>query len=333
MISRLDLQTLYTPLQNRSPFGALPINPASRRMDNRAMDLDAISVFVKVVQAGSFSQAARLLGMPNTTVSAKVARLERHLGVTLIQRTTRKLHITPAGRAYFERCLAALTEIEGAEAELQSARTEPRGVLRVTATAEVAHSLLPPIVTRYLESHPEVSVEVVVANRVVDLIGEGVDLAIRAAALKDSTLVARKWISFTGGLWASAAYLSKRGTPRTPADLAGHSCLIHSSLGPRLLLSRDGNPGMHVTLQGRILVDDMETLCAFVRHGNGIGGLPDYLPHDRDAKASVRVLPQWSWTRGTLSFVYPSQPFVPAKVRSFIDLALASIGQPAKRAQ
>jgi DNA-binding transcriptional LysR family regulator len=309
------------------------LSRAGKGMDNRAMDLDAIAVFVKVVQAGSFSQAARLLGMPNTTVSAKVARLERHLGVTLIQRTTRKLHITPAGQAYFERCLAGLTEIERAEAELQSGRTEPRGVLRITASAEVAHSLLPPIVTRYLESYPKVSVEVIVANRIVDLIGDGVDLAVRAAALKDSTLVARKWISFTGGLWASAAYLSKRGTPRTPTDLAGHSCLIHSSLGPRLLLSREGKPGLPMTLQGRILVDDMETLCAFVRHGNGIGGLPDYLPHDGDANASVHVLPQWSWTRGTLSFVYPSQPFVPAKVRTFIDLALDSIEQPAKGAQ
>jgi DNA-binding transcriptional LysR family regulator len=297
------------------------------------MDLDAIAVFVKVVQAGSFSQAARLLGMPNTTVSAKVARLERHLGVTLIQRTTRKLRITPAGRAYFERCLAGLTEIEHAEAQLQSARNEPHGVLRITASAEVARSMLPAIVTRYIECHPRVGIEVVVANRVVDLIGEGIDLAIRAAALKDSTLVARKWISFTGSLWASAAYLSSHGTPRAPADLVGHSCLIHPSLGTRLLLSKEGSPGVSVTPARRIVVDDMETLCAFVRHGNGIGSLPDFLPQTGNDETLVRVLPQWSWTRGALSFVYPSQPFVPAKVRAFIDLALASLGQAPKRSR
>jgi DNA-binding transcriptional LysR family regulator len=242
------------------------------------MDLDAIAVFVKVVQAGSFSQAARLLGMPNTTVSAKVSRLERHLGVTLIQRTTRKLRITPAGQAYFERCLAGLTEIEHAEAELQSRRSEPRGVLRITASAEVARSMLPAIATRYLERHPQVGIDVVVANRVVDLIGEGVDLAIRAAALKDSTLVARKWMSFTGGLWASAAYLSRHGTPRAPADLVGHSCLIHPSVGTRLVLSAEGSPSVSVNPDRRIVLDDMETLRAFVRHA----GKPKPRPESRE---------------------------------------------------
>src|SRR5690606_4390746 len=108
-----------------------------------------IEVFVKVVQAGSFSQAARLLGVPNTTVSAKVARLEKRLGVTLIQRTTRKLHVTPAGRAYYERCLRGLEEIEAAEAEVTASAAEPHGVLRLTAPGDVAHSVLPPIVGAY----------------------------------------------------------------------------------------------------------------------------------------------------------------------------------------
>src|SRR3954469_476208 len=108
------------------------------------IDLDAIAVFVKVVQAGSFTKAARLLGMPNTTVSAKVARLEKRLGVTLIQRTTRKLSITPAGQAYFERCARGLEEIEGAEAEVSLSAGEPRGLLRITAPGDVAMGMLPP---------------------------------------------------------------------------------------------------------------------------------------------------------------------------------------------
>src|SRR3954469_16766789 len=108
------------------------------------IDLDAIAVFVKVVQAGSFTQAARLLGMPNTTVSAKVARLEKRLGVTLIQRTTRKLYVTPAGQDYFARCMRGLAEIETAETEVSLTTAEARGVLKITVTGEVAHSLLPP---------------------------------------------------------------------------------------------------------------------------------------------------------------------------------------------
>jgi DNA-binding transcriptional LysR family regulator len=296
------------------------------------MDLDDIAVFVKVVQAGSFSKAARLLDMPNTTVSAKVARLEKRLGVTLIRRTTRKLHVTPAGQAYFERCMRGLAEIETAEAELSSTAAEPRGVLRLTTTGEVAHSLLPPIAARYVETYPHASVEIIVANRVVDLVAEGVDLGIRAGELKDSTLVARKWLSFTGGLWASRDYLSKRGVPKAPSDLAKHEYLIFSRVARQTLRLSDGHRKVDVTLNGRIIIDDLETVLAFMLQGNGIGGLPEFLAREYAEDGTLkRVLSQWTWTTGTLSFVYPSQPFLPAKIRAFIDLALASPKQVPKR--
>ena len=293
------------------------------------MDLDDIAVFVKVVEAGSFSKAARILGMPNTTVSAKVARLEKRLGVTLIQRTTRKLHITPAGQAYFARCVRGLAEIETAEAEISSATTEPRGLLRITVTGDVAHSLLPPIAAEYVRRYPRLKIDVIVANRVVDLVGEGIDLAIRAAELKDATLVARRFLPFTVDLWASPGYLAQRGTPRAPAALDGHDCLVFSRLARQRLRLSDGRQNAELPSNGRISVDDMETLRAFVLQGAGIGTLPDFLchAHARERKL-VRVLPKWTFTAGALSFVYPSQPFVPAKVRAFIDLALASRAQP-----
>ena len=288
------------------------------------MDLDDIAVFVKVVQAGSFSKAARLLDMPNTTVSAKVARLEKRLRVTLIRRTTRKLHVTSAGQAYFERCMRGLAEIETAEAELSSTSTEPLGVLRITVTGEVAHSLLPPIAKRYVETYPQVSIEMIVTNRVVDLVGEGVDLAIRAARLRDSTLVARKWLSFTGGLWASPGYLSRRGTPKTPRALESHEYLIFSRVARQALRLSDGRQKVDVSLQGRMVIDDLDTVLALARQGGGIAGLPDFLARQyADDGTLVRLLPQWSWMLGSLAFVYPSQPFLPAKVRAFIDLALA----------
>lgn len=289
------------------------------------MDLDDIAVFVKVVQAGSFSKAARLLDMPNTTVSAKVARLEKRLGVTLIQRTTRKLHITPAGQAYFTRCVRGLAEIEAAEAELSSDNGEPRGVLRITVTGEIARSLLPPIAARYIAMYPHASIEIVVANRVVDLVGEGIDLGIRAAELKDSTLVARKWLSFTGGLWASPDYLSRRGAPQAPGELETHDYLVFSRVARHTLALSDGRHRIEVPMKGRIIIDDLETVLAFVLQGNGIGGLPDFLARQCAKDGTlVRVLPRWNWTTGALNFVYPSQQFLPAKVRAFIDLALAS---------
>ena len=263
--------------------------------------------------------------MPNTTVSAKVARLEKRLGITLIRRTTRKLHVTPAGLAYFERCMRGIAEIEAAEAEISSSSSEPRGVLRITVTGEVAHGLLPPIAARYVEAYPNVSLEIMVANRVVDLIGEGVDLAIRAAQLEDSTLVARKWVSFTGGLWASRDYLSRRGTPKAPPDLESHEYLIFSRVARQTLRLSDGHRKSSISLKGRIIVDDLETVLALARQGSGIAGLPNFLARQYVADGTLmRLLPQWSWVTGSLSFVTPSQPFLPVKVRAFIDLALGS---------
>ena len=282
------------------------------------MELDGIAVFVKVVQAGSFSGAARQLGVPNTTVSAKVARLEKRLGVTLIQRTTRKLHITPAGRAYFERCAPALEAIQDAEAQMTLAAPEPAGTLRITAPGDVAHGLLPPIVSRFLERYPRTRVEVMVANRVVDLIAEGVHLAIRAARLADSTLVARKFMPFSGGLWASAAYLKRKGTPRSPHDLSQHDGLVFArSFGQPLKLG-DGRVKSEPEFQARVAADDLETLRVFALQGKGIATLTDYLGREAGL---VQVLPAWSWMAGSLSFVYPGQRFVPANVRAFIDLA------------
>jgi DNA-binding transcriptional LysR family regulator len=273
------------------------------------MELDGIAIFVKVVQAGSFSGAARLLGMPNTTVSAKVARLEKRLGVTLIQRTTRKLNITPAGQAYFERCARGLEEIEAAEAEVSLSAAEPRGLLRITAPGDVAMGMLPPIVGRFLARFPRTRVEVLVANRVIDLLAEGVHLAIRAARLRDSTLVARRFVPFSGGLWASRAYLGRRGTPRTPADLEAHDCLVFPRFSAQPLRLSDGRGRAEVRFTGRLAVDDPQTLRNFVLQGEGIGTLPDYLAR---ATPLVRVLPKWTWTSGALS----------ANVRAFIDTAL-----------
>src|SRR5262247_3868041 len=147
--------------------------------------LDAIAVFVKVVEAGSFSTAARRLGLPKTTVSAKVAGLERRIGVRLIQRTTRKLRMTEAGEKYFHHCAIATREVELGEAALQSAKERPTGVLRITAPVDFGRAVLPRIVRAYRAKYPDVSVELSVTNRVVDVVEEGFDLAIRwAGSLK-----------------------------------------------------------------------------------------------------------------------------------------------------
>jgi DNA-binding transcriptional LysR family regulator len=293
-------------------------------MHNTGIALDSIAIFVKVVQAGGFRQAARVLGMANTTVSANVARLEKRLGVTLIQRTTRKLHVTPAGQAYFARCMRGLQEIETAEIEVGFGAPAPRGLLRIAATVSVAHDFLPPIVSRYLRAYRDSSIDVVVTNRALNPVAEAVDLVIRPAEeLKDSTLIARRLLPLSGGLWASRAYLTEHGAPGSPADLEHQHLLGFAGAGHHLLLT-DARERVDLRVKAKLAADDQETLRAFALEGAGIAPLYDHVaaPSARDG-GLARVLPGWTWFNGGLVLLYLSRPFVSANLRAFIDLATA----------
>ena len=292
-------------------------------LHNTPMEFDAINVFVKVVEAGSFSGAAKLLQMPKTTVSAKVAALERRLGVTLIQRTTRKLNVTEAGRNYFRHCVIAIKEVEQAESELFAAQDKPKGLLRVTAPVDLGHSVLPKIVCEFLKKYPETEIEMIISNRMVDLVGEGVDLAIRAGELKDSTLVARKFFEIQALLWASPAYLKQNGTPEHPRELKKHQVMMHSPLRSHSIELTDGKASLPFVPGGRIAADDLETIKALAVQKAGIAWLPSFLV-ERELKTRelVQVLPKW-WLKhlGVFSFVYPGQKYASPKVRAFIDVA------------
>src|SRR5262245_12805333 len=255
--------------------------------------MDAIAAFVKVIEAGSFSAAARRLGVPKTTVSAKVAGLEKRLGVRLIQRTTRKLRMTEAGEQYFQHCAIATREIELGEAALQSAKEKPSGVPNVPAPVELAHAVLPRIVRAYTARYPDVSVELIVTNRVVDVVEEGVDLAIRwAGALKDSSLIARRFIETRSNLWASPTYLKEFGKPTHPRDLANAAFLAHPVL--KSVMLTNGKSDVELQLNGRVGSDDLEVIAALVGLGAGIAWLPDFLVRDSVEEGKlVPVLPQW----------------------------------------
>ena len=286
------------------------------------MDFDRVAVFVKVVQAGSFSQAARILHMPNSTVSTKVSELEKKLGVTLLQRTTRKLHVTEAGEAYFSRCVQALEHLQAAENELATVQKRPHGLLRITTPVAVGHSLLPELVRRFLEEYPEIEIEILINNRRVNLVAEGVDLAIRAGKLEDSALIAKKFLPAHFALWGSPSYLKANGTPAHPKDLSKHECLVSSrSRGETLELSCGKETATIPTLS-RIAADDLETVKRFTVLGAGIGFLPNVICQDEVRRGEiVNVLPQWRGRSANLYFVYPAQRFVSPKVRAFITLA------------
>ncbi|NOJ50457.1 LysR family transcriptional regulator [Bradyrhizobium archetypum] len=286
------------------------------------MRIDEISVFVQVLEAGSFTSAARRLRMPASTVSAKVAALERRLGVSLIQRTTRKLRITPAGQIFFERCRIGLREIEAAEAAVTAEAGGLTGLLRLTAAVDIAQSLLPPIISAFREAFPTVKVELIVTDRIVDMIAEGIDLAIRVGPLRDSSLMTRSFVTGPSGLFASQHYLNRRGVPAYVDDLKHHDLIGFGKPWAQPLPMLMRNRKVSVDLSGGLTCDDLLTIRTFVAMGLGIGFLPAFLA---DQLRLVRVLPDLRSPLTGLYFAYPAQKFVAARVRKFITFALSSV--------
>ena len=286
------------------------------------VDLDGIQIFVKVLQAGSFSQAAKLLGMPNSTVSAKVSALEKRLGVTLLQRTTRRLRATEAGENYFQQCVRALEQLQVAESELTSSQQEPRGVLKVTAPVDIGHSLLATLVRAFLNKYSKMEVDLVITNRVLDLVAEGIDLAFRAGTLADSRLIARRFAVGHFGFWASSSFLQMRGAPSHPKDLMPQDCLRFGLFKRNGLELTNGKENARIVPAGRLRADDFETLKAFALVGDGVAYMPSFLCAEEAKENRLqRVLPDWRGDAVTFSLVYPAQRFVSPKVRAFIAVA------------
>lgn len=291
-------------------------------------DLNEIMVFTRVVQAGSFVAASALLGIPKSTVSRKVADLEKRLNARLLQRTTRKLSLTDVGRTYFDQCARIVGEIEDAERMVTSLQNTPRGPLRVTAGPNA--SFLAPIISDYLKRYPEVRIELVTTMRAVDLVEERFNLGIRAGTLADSTLVARLLGRVGWFLVATPAYLKKRGRPRTPEDLREHDYLFFGpgldGVGPRL--EKDGRT-VQLALSPRMAASDMEVLHAVATTGLGIALLPAFLSvEDLRARRMERVLPDWNAPSIPVHAVYPSTRHLSPKVKTFLDHLQARMTPP-----
>lgn len=290
------------------------------------MSLDDIAVFVEVVDAGSFTKAAKRLGIPLSTASAKVARLEETLGATLLQRTTRQVQVTETGQLYYAHCLRALDALTEAEQVINSTTDEPRGQLRITTPVDVAQFVMADVVDSFVTAYPEVSVELVVTNRKVDLIAEGVDLAVRVGPLEDSNLIARKFISSQIGLFASPDYLDRKGTPTTASDLKDHTMV-------RMMLDRGRNRyldmffgQLNLAETARVTADDISTIRAFIEAGIGIGLVPSFA-----SSGLVQVLPQLTTEPSIAYLVYPEQRFVPPKIRAFINHATSHLDPSANQ--
>ncbi|HYG68007.1 MAG TPA: LysR substrate-binding domain-containing protein [Anaeromyxobacteraceae bacterium] len=287
------------------------------------MDLNLLTVFEAVARTSSFSAAARELGIPKSSASRGIGRLEAELGVQLLFRTTRQVSLTAAGTALFDRTAPLLQQMRSALGELPEREEQPSGALRVTAPGDFGVLFLAEVVHRYTARYPSVSVDLHLSGRVVDLVKEGFDVGIRIAAkLEDSTLVVRRIGPITTALYASPVYLARRGVPRTEADLAEHDWVAFRS-GPQRIRIAGPREATGVEPRARIVCDDLLFVRNTVRAGAGIAHLPTFLAEpDVLSGALVRVLPRVERTSGTIHFVTPAAKHVPRKVTAFRDLVL-----------
>ena len=298
------------------------------------MVLNRVSAFVRVVHDGSFTAAAKTLSLPKSSISRSVAQLEQDLGIRLLHRTTRQLHLTDAGAAFYERVSRALGDIDEATNAAADTQAELSGVVRVTAPVDLGVWALAPIVARFIRRHPRIRVEISLTGRVVDLVAEGFDLAVRAGPLRDSSLIARRIGELHSVPYASPKYLARRGAPNEPSDLAQHDCVLFRSTNGKSTweLSRADETSESVEVTGPVATDDMSFVRKAVLAGSGIGLLPTFLCARAEATGRlVRVLPDWELHGGAvLHLAYPSARFVPQRVvmlREYLQRELGKIGK------
>ena len=293
-----------------------------------ADSIQEMAVFARVVGAGSLSAAARELGLSPALVSRRLAALESRLGVRLINRTTRSLHLTDDGATYYEACARVLADIEEADATVSAGRVEPRGALRVALPASFGLQHIAPLIPRFAERYPQIQLALSLSDRTVNLIEEGFDLAVRIAHLEDSSLTARKLAPNRRVVCASPAYLKRHGAPQTPQELTQHNCLTTTDFAMNWdYKGPDGKPGS-VRVTGRYACDSWEVLREWARAGLGIALKSTWDVHRLLADGSlVEVCPGYTFHSDVAIYaVYPSRRFLPAKTRVFIEFLAESFG-------
>jgi DNA-binding transcriptional LysR family regulator len=284
-----------------------------------------MTAFATVVAAGSFAGAAQRLKMSPAMVTNHVRSLEERLGARLLNRTTRKLSLTEAGRSYYEQAALILAQIEAADSSVAALTSAPRGTLRVNAASILARNMAP-LIAGYCEAYPEVTVQFTTTDRMVDLVEEGIDVAIRFNQPPDSSLIIRRLGQFSVILCASPAYLAKHGTPREPADLSHHQCLAYSYQGFERL-TREwtvAGPAGEVTvpISSNLQTNSLDTIFAAACEGRGIAMALSCAVEEaiRDGRL-VRVLPEYQKGEFPIVALYPHRQYISAKLRSFLDFA------------
>jgi DNA-binding transcriptional LysR family regulator len=283
--------------------------------------LQALRLFVRVVDLGSFSKAAADLGVGQPAATKQVAQLERQLGARLLHRSTHGVTPTEIGALYYEKCKLIVHHVDDADSVATLLQQQVQGALRISTSVAFGRRVLAPLVMRFMELNPKLQVELTVEDRYVNLVEQGVDVAIRMGRLADSTLGARflgmnPWV-----LVASPQYLQRRGTPAAPGELAAHEALVYTTAqgDARWQFTGPDEQAVAVTVQGALRSNNLSALLAAARKGMGVAILPRYVAHKSlQAGAVLPVLEDWTLPAQEIHAVYPSPQLVPAKVSRFV---------------
>lgn len=286
--------------------------------------------FVAVVDAGSFVAAADATGQSKAAVSRHVGDLERRLSTRLLQRTTRRLSVTPEGQAFYARCKELLVAIDEAESELLSTRSEPTGLIRVNAPLTFGVLHLAPLWGQFCDENPKTKLDITLTDRVVDLIEEGYDVAIRISRMPSSTLVSRKLASSRLRLCASNRYLTKNGAPQRPSDLAGHRVISYTYLATQDEWRFTGPDGAEsVRINARIHANNGDTCRRAALDHQGIVLQPDFLVgYDLNRGSLIELMPSYRAIDFGIYAVYPSRKYLPLKLRRLVDFLAESFREP-----
>jgi len=285
-------------------------------------DLNEIQCFVRAVELKSLTAAAKALDLPKSSVSRKIRNLENQLGMTLLVRTTRALNLTDAGRSFFEKSALALKQIENALETLDGSRQTVEGTLRITAPMVFATGQFNDIVVSFMDKYPKVKIDLILTERVVDLIAENFDLAFRIGELDDSTLIAKKLTSIDACIVASPRYLKNHGTPKTLADLDKHEFIQFSPNDVTIKKWPMKGPSGKKDLvpRGRLNINHILSIKEAVIRGFGLALLPNYMTTAEVKNNELKVvLPDWTAKGLPIHLVFPGQKFVSPKMREFID--------------
>lgn len=300
---------------------------------------DAMRAFARVVEAGSFTKASDTLRLSKTSVTQLIQQLEAHLRVKLLNRTTRKVQVTADGAAYYERVVRLLAELDDAETSLSSAKTSPRGRLRVDVPTPLARFVLVPALRDFHAKYPDIQIDMGVSDRMVDLIGDNVDCVIRGGEITDPSLVARRMGELQIGAYAAPDYLQRHGTPEHPKDLENPNHRVVGFLStrtgrvpPYAMQLGDHEP---ITVRGRhvVAIDDGNAYLAAGLAGLGVLRLPTYMANEHVARGELTPLfDAWRFDPMPLYLAYPPNRYVSAKLRAFVDWVVDVVGKAAPSA-